>query len=321
MQEYIDDKYLVANGIILTYSGEEEDVAVPSSLGGMPIHTIGMGAFHFCDAKNIIVSDGIRRIRDSAFNEARNLDNILLFPSVKEVEPKILDYCYHIKRICQILCYTEAEYNELKSICACDGGTRYMAYEIPSIGDNAYLSPAIIGFKKQYKLPRGIRRLFVFQHDSYGFPVSFDHEFRGTLHTSDIFHSVSSKTIDDEMEALPYLVKEGFPMPNPMVERENTRVAEDQRKHWNHVNAGRSMVFLFDDNNTRHIGDKYYVIGEYSIGYHFWQSLIPQIRNGKRFFLYRRCFLGAVKDYSTPDLEYIRYNICYCDEKGQNRWK
>ena len=30
MQEYIDDKYLVANGIILTYSGEEEDVVVPS---------------------------------------------------------------------------------------------------------------------------------------------------------------------------------------------------------------------------------------------------------------------------------------------------
>lgn len=320
MQQFIDDNYMVFNNVLLKYSGKEKDLVIPNCIGGIPIHTIGRGAFVFSDVENVTVSDGIRKISDSAFSECREMKNLLMFPSVKEVSDRAFDFSYKLRRICQVLCYTEEEYLELKRTCACDGGTRYMAYEIPDIGDNAYLSPGAFGIEKQHRLPRGIRRLFCFQNDSHGFPVSFDHEYKKTLPVENIFHSVTTDAINDEMEAIPALIREGFPKPDYATETENTRITEERRKFGEHVNAGRTVVLFFDDRNTRHIGGIHYVIGEYSIGYHFWQSLVPLTKNGEKFYMYRRCFLGSNSNYA-PDLAYVRYNICYCDESGRKRWK
>ncbi len=322
MSEYIDDQYVIYNGTLLSYRGEEETHVIPAEVGGIPIHTIGSGSFVANKIKNLIVSDGIKRIRENAFDYMHDMKNVMLFPSVREVEFNAFEADSGIKKVYQILSYTDEEYEKLKRSCAYNGGSLYMAYEIPKIGDNYYLPPEAFGIVKQHRLPKGIKRLFAFQHYSHGFPVSFDHENKKVLKPDNIFYPAGSQPISNEDEAIPFLFREGFPEPDPITERKNEQLTADGIRCGEHVYAYFSVVFFFDDSNTRHAGGKHYVLGEYSVGYHFWQSLVPRIAHGKRFYLYRRCFLGASKPYSKDnDADYIRYNMFFCDQDGRNRWK
>ena len=97
---------------------------------------------------------------------------------------------------------------------------------------------------------------------------------------------------------------------------------------------------MFDDRNTRLVDGKYYVIGEYDVGYHFWQSLqreesgnaigasvletyiqalrtaIEGMTEGKRY-VYKRCVLGAAANPYYSKLDYISFPTGYYVDGGR----
>ncbi|MBO4323994.1 MAG: leucine-rich repeat protein [Lachnospiraceae bacterium] len=298
MAEYYDDKYLVLDGVLLSYKSEEEYVTVPESIGGMRIHTIGQGAFAFHPLKGVIISEGIERINSNAFAHCHNMKYATVFPSVKTIEEGAFDHHHWLEKIYQVLVYTDSEYKTLRHSCVCDGGSRYLALQIPDIGDNVYLSDNVFPRQgKTHRLPYGIRRLFVAEKDTWGFPLSFDFKFGEIPGLRNIFWPASSKPMD-EKEALENVEEEGFPWPDSTMEQMSAEL--DGKRRWNdgRKEVDRSVVFLFDDRNTKTVNGLHYVLGEYSIGYHFWQSLQKVTRPAKKDLLQTLCvaFSDAMAD-------------------------
>ena len=316
MAEYIDDKTVVLDGYLLSYTGDEEYVVVPPEIGGNPIHTIGGGAFSFHDLEGVVVSEGIRAINRDAFMDCMKMQYATVFPSVKKIGEYAFDASHKLKALYQIIVYNDAEYAQLKTECVCDGGTRYLAYEVPRIGDNYVIPDKAFGLDKTYRLPKGISRLFVSTNDTWGFPVSYGFPMGRVPGVRNIFFPAGSRAIDDERDAVKLLRKEGFPEPDREVERKIKEAQTKRARFGEHIHSYRTRVFLFDDKNTRHADGKHYVIGEHNIGFHFWQSLIPVRSGGKTFYKYGRCVLGVSGPHVLDDLEYARYNIGFVDENG-----
>lgn len=316
MAEYIDDKMIVLDGYLLHYDSDEECVVIPAAVDGMPIHTIGEGAFWMSDMKGVIISEGIRRIRKNAFTDCPNLRYITLFPSVREVEENAFSFNESLEGIFQVMSFTEREYARLRAECVCDGGTRYMARELPDLGDNLILTDEALHMGKVHRLPEGISRLFVSRRETNNFPKSFHYKMNGIPKFKNIFRPAGSETINDEEKAVGMLLKEGFPEPDPVTERQN-EIVDKKPFYDGGVPVERNRVFFFDDSNTTYRNGRYYVFGEHSIGYHIWQSLVPKYSNGKKFYQYRRCLLGAGKDRDTSEMDYIRFIAGYCDEDGR----
>ncbi len=318
MAEYIDNKAVVLDGCLLSYEtdGDGECVIVPTEAGGIPIHTIGSGSFSFRDMQGIVIPDGIRAVNRNAFMDCMEMEYATVFPSVKKIGEYAFDASHKLKTVYQILIYTDEEYIRIKSECACNGGTRYMAYEVPQIGDNYYIPDKAFGIQKTNRLPKGISRLFVSTNDTWGFPVSYKFPMGKVPGTRNIFFPAGSEAVEDERDAVKFLLKEGYPEPDCEVERKIKEVETRKARYGTYIQSHRTRVFLFDDKNTRHAGGKHYVIGEHSIGYHFWQSLLPVTSGGRTFYKYGRCMLGVSGPGIDYDLEYIRYNVGFVDENG-----
>ncbi|MCR5530285.1 MAG: leucine-rich repeat domain-containing protein [Lachnospiraceae bacterium] len=318
MAEYIDNKAVVLDGCLLSYEtdGDGECVIVPTEAGGIPIHTIGSGSFSFRDMQGVIIPDGIRAVNCNAFMDCMEMEYATVFPSVKKIGEYAFDASHKLKTVYQILIYTDEEYIRIKSECACNGGTRYMAYEVPQIGDNYYIPDKAFGIQKTNRLPKGISRLFVSTYDTWGFPVSYKFPMGKVPGARNIFFPAGSKAVEDERDAVKFLLKEGYPEPDPRTEQKNVEIRTVCEHHGTGFHAYRTRVFLFDDKNTRHVNGKHYVIGEHSIGYHFWQSLLPVTSGGKTFYKYGRCVLSVSSPGVRYDLDYIRYNVGFVDENG-----
>ncbi len=339
MSEYFDDKCIIYDGVLLNYKSDEKIVTVPNSIGGEPIHTIGYGAFAFHRLEGLVISDGIKRINRNAFTECRNLQYVGLAPSVEYVGDRAFAYCDKLERVKQVIVCGAGEYQRLKTNSIWDGGTRYLSYELPVSKKNYYLTADAFGQGKTHKLPRGLKRLFVTRRDVRQGPAIFDSAFGMIPELQNIFWPADSQEAD-EKEALKRLPEEGFPTPDPEMERMSRKLNGERPNHLGNIETCRSTVFLFDDRNTRLVDGKYYVIGEYDVGYHFWQSLqreesgnaigasvletyiqalrtaIEGMTEGKRY-VYKRCVLGAAANPYYSKLDYISFPTGYYVDGGR----
>ena len=244
MAEYIDERYIVLDGLLLSYKSDEEYVTIPESIGGVPIRTIGQGAFAFHGCKGVVLSDGIEKINRSAFAHCENLQYVTIFPSIKKIETKAFDYDAMLEKVFQIVSYTEEEYRKLKERCFNNGGSLYMAYELPDIGDNYYVPDEAFGIGKTQRMPKGIKRLFVSHKNTRGFPLLFDFPFNAVSGFKEIFRPHDAKEAKDEKEALTYLMKEGFPKPDPMGELRCRKMLKNRHEFDAESSAHTSRVFL-----------------------------------------------------------------------------
>ena len=75
--------------VITGYTGEEQQICVPPSLGGLPVRTIREQAFADTDCKTVILSPGIYEIEKWAFKNSR-LEQLYLYDDLV----KISDYAF-----------------------------------------------------------------------------------------------------------------------------------------------------------------------------------------------------------------------------------
>ena len=75
--------------VITGYTGKEQQICVPPSLGGLPVRTIREQAFADTDCKTVILSPGIYEIEKWAFKNSR-LEQLYLYDDLE----KISDYAF-----------------------------------------------------------------------------------------------------------------------------------------------------------------------------------------------------------------------------------
>lgn len=84
---------------IVFCASEEPVITVPAELNGVKITEIYPAAFSNCAASEIIVSEGIKTIRKTAFDSCANLKSITLPQSVETIEDYVFENCIYLEKI------------------------------------------------------------------------------------------------------------------------------------------------------------------------------------------------------------------------------
>lgn len=84
---------------IVFCSSTDPVITVPAELDGVKITEIYPAAFSSCTASEIIVSEGIKAIRKTAFDSCANLTSITLPQSVETIEDYVFENCINLEKI------------------------------------------------------------------------------------------------------------------------------------------------------------------------------------------------------------------------------
>lgn len=84
---------------IVFCASEEPVITVPAELNGVKITEIYPAAFSNCAASEIIVSEGIKTIRKTAFDSCANLKSVTLPQSVETIEDYVFENCIYLEKI------------------------------------------------------------------------------------------------------------------------------------------------------------------------------------------------------------------------------
>lgn len=98
--EYIDSKYCILDGVLLSYGGEEENVVIPAIIGAVTISRIGRDSF----SKNkkirtIKIPDGIEEIGEGAFSDCAGIEQVVLPKTLKKIGSKAFLNCRKMSSI------------------------------------------------------------------------------------------------------------------------------------------------------------------------------------------------------------------------------
>ena len=84
--------YVIADDVIIIYTGRSPKVTVPASFEDIRIRKIGAGVFYGNDAvEEVTVSEGIKEIGNRTFGKCAHLAYLSMPPSVSEIHPKAFE--------------------------------------------------------------------------------------------------------------------------------------------------------------------------------------------------------------------------------------
>jgi hypothetical protein len=92
---------------ITAYVGTDTDVAVPSSIGGIPVTAIGESAFAGTNVKKVSLPNSVTHIDCFAFNSCAALTELIIPSSVSLVDSGAIDNCPRVIVICERGSYAE----------------------------------------------------------------------------------------------------------------------------------------------------------------------------------------------------------------------
>ncbi len=97
-----DWKYLVSEGsaVIMGYTGDKTEIAIPSELGGYPVRAVGDSAFYnHSNLKKVTFPEGIETIGDSAFSWCTSLKDVTIPESVTTIGDSAFSWCKDFKNL------------------------------------------------------------------------------------------------------------------------------------------------------------------------------------------------------------------------------
>ncbi len=123
---------------ITKYTGYENDVVIPSQLGGLPVTSIGDCAFKKCDRiVSVVIPDGVKTIGNGAFEECVSLVNITIPNSVTYLGSSAFSNCENLTGNITIPYGVENIYYQTFNQCE-----KLTSVTLPNsvtyIGDNAF---------------------------------------------------------------------------------------------------------------------------------------------------------------------------------------
>ena len=125
-----DYKYTLSDegAEIVEYSGNDTSVTVPNDLDGHPVISIGTSAFSGLDITDIKIPNGVKRIRESAFELLTSLKEVYLPESVEVVERSAFFLCTALEKVTfngfdTSINKSIFEVSNIQKICGYDGST------------------------------------------------------------------------------------------------------------------------------------------------------------------------------------------------------
>ncbi|MBO4326046.1 MAG: leucine-rich repeat protein [Clostridia bacterium] len=297
MGNYMDNTYLAIDGVIVSYSGSDDVLTVPSRLIQMDIVRIGDGSFMDSRMSKVIISDGIKEIGKNAFSKCCNLKEVVIPASVTTVcsnaftndLPK-LDSIFIDRYPLQA-----QQYLTLKRSAIRINSNKYLTtnYAGLSLINNVMNSTSA---RPAQFIPGNISRLFstrdmtAVDPEAECFNISFG--LSGGDGKTVEFSSVLADKADHS---------------DPDTEAKHDELLKKDAIPGNMMTA----ILIFDESNLLVDAGHYYVNAEIRIGYHFWQSFLPIIHAGKQYYLYRRNYLRGDDKY-----KYSRVDVAILDDSG-----
>ncbi len=296
MGNYMDRTYLAVDGVILTYSGNDEILQIPSKLMDMDIVRLGDGAFMESLIEHVIVPEGVKTIGRRTFYDCPRLSQIELPGSLESIEFWAFNRLPMLTSITiNDLALSKKQFITLKQSGIPVGGTKYIVTDpspltlIMQIFKNVEILPAKF-------IPNTISRLFE-APDSNTFSESASYNcFRFGI-------SGGKEQTEEFRNALSDI--------NNPVDPETEKQQDELLKKEYRADIQKTAIIFLDAENYSNSGDTYYVRAEIRFGYYFWQTLLPVYHERKQYYLYRRNYLSR-----NGGDKYLRVDVAILNDKG-----
>lgn len=90
----------INSGIKLTeYKGEDETVAIPAYIDGLPVRTVDEGCFSESDITGVVITKNIQDVEKKAFSNCRNLKTVYLCDSVENIYNESFTGCENFSEL------------------------------------------------------------------------------------------------------------------------------------------------------------------------------------------------------------------------------
>ncbi len=303
MGNYLDRTYAALDGVLLSYVGGDIALNIPQRLANMDVTEVGDGAFmNSGNLQQVVIPPGVKRIGRLAFAACENLMNVYIPGALAQYGEKAFSGCDTLANLNVYgVTLSERGYNDLRSASAPVNGTRYLARIFPDIRAVKDAAAATDAAPATY-VPDGIGRLFTSLNLA---------EDKGAASLSRNLDGLSFgrnepyATETDEFART--VASYGNITPDRDAETKNDAFLRTER----FPAIKKSAVFTFDDAKTKFENGKYSIFVTLKIGYHFWQSCVPLVSEGKTYYVYRRHYLS-----SEPGLNYVRKDAAVFSEDG-----
>ncbi len=297
MKNYMDDSYLVVGDTIITYSGQALIEKIPERFLDFSASKIGNSAFEERDKlRYVFIPSHIKKIGDYAFRFCSSLAGVSFSGNKTELGKEVFNWCKSLRDVV-IADYelTESEYSSFKDASVyCYKGI-YVLRELPKDDFVRDLVASVGVLPPAEPIPDGVSMLF---HDDESEKFSFEKKIPFLGSSEPVFENdVFSKRIS---------------IADTVAYDEKAEKVNDQYVRTGKVlHVCKTAVFTFDDTKTRKENGKVLIEATVKIGCFFWQSSQPVIYDNKKYYVYRRYYLGVEKAVG-----YVRRDIAVYTDKG-----
>ena len=304
MKNYMDSSYVVVDNTVVVYSGQHATIKLPPRFADIEILKIGNGSFmESSNLQCIILPPKIKEIGSRAFCSCPALTSAFVPGSLIRVGPEAFGNCRMLRDITVYNLYLSAEeYRTFKAMGKkCRDGV-YVLREIPQKEIIQKLVRSITNARPASNIPDDVSLLFqLVELDEQKGKFSLD------KNVPIIGFDVLSLPTTENIAFINH-IKNGA----PETYYKNAEHLNDQyvRVGYTHQKA-KTIIFTFDDTNTKEEKDGYLITATLKIGYFFWQSAQPIIYEKKKYYIYRRYYLN-----SDANPEYVRRDIAVYSEDG-----
>ncbi len=307
---YIDSKYVILNGTLLSVKDNAENVVIPSEVNGHRIRRLGAGIHSGNDVKAVIISEGITEIGENAFNNSRSLETVVLPASLKSLGMNSFDSVKRNlkpKKIFLKRAFSRRDFDYIlsNSIPLYEGNIRLLNQghiNMPEFSD-FYIGLGM--YEPARFVDKDMQSLFLTQETSLEGvrqkveEIPFTGTPRITLGAASQeqdFRLRYARLLRSTMPRTPYDIKS---------EAHYDRMLQTEAK------PSPSFVILtyFDARDVKEEQGKLFVTFELKMGYVFFGNLTRVIYRGRDYYVYRENYLNPTKigyDYTILDnMSYI----------------
>lgn len=310
MNTYINDQLLVADKVLLMYSGKDRDFVLPEELSGQPVKKIGMGAFKSVTSlESITLSPEITCISHQAFEGCPHLRRVTLTGSVEDVGSRAFAGCPKLEEICiRYLPVPRREINTFEQSCVTTAEKLRYSAGMPGMELVQKLVSALSGVGTPSLTPQ--ESLALLRDPA---PTGYV--------TADTFRTVTGPyAFHETMLSLPELMivmkmmeTGDYQWKSGRVELENDLLIRQEK----YLEPERTCLFTLEKTGEPDRGELSFVDLHIWVGHFFWPSLVPVIWEGKEYFVYRRLYMeSSLKNSMHSKPGYLRRDMAVFGHEG-----
>ena len=307
---YIDDKYAVLNGTIISTSVWNTGLEIPAYVGRREIKRIGDGLYYNDRyVSKLYIKNGIEQIGMEAFANCSNLLEIYIPETVNEIEKNAFFNCNKVNFVQADRVMSRNEYETLKNTAINFGANKYLITrphsEIKSLkcvydGLEYIARPAARIDAEMKALMRGTRpdkaAKLKGAADEQLTTFLFDGRMERKAESTLFLETIRENS--DNLEAL----------------EDNNRLLDEKTVEINDEYVRRELMppiektfisIIYDDQTViDYDRDRVTVKMQFYIGYFFWQSANRVVWKNYDYFVYRREYLT-----SDDECSFFRYDM------------